>query len=770
MKICIVTSSFKRFKGDYAGQHVYAQACGLTKWHDVYVIYPTDRDNPEKEQDPFHHLPFEYPYKTYPMAQVRGFDLLNTFKLFWRLRKAIHEAQRKNHIDLFYAFWTIPNAFICSLVCGKTPYIVNVAGSDDTVFGRGGIARPLVKRALNKASKVVSLSQDLKTDAIKMNTKDENISVIPSGININLYKPREKAKVRAELGLPDKCLITYVGSLFKLKRIDWLIRLSAILRKSHECQTLIIGDGPEKETLQSMAAELEANNILFLGHVAYEKVPQYISASNALVLFSETEGLPSVVQEALASGIPVVATDVGGVKDIVHQGMNGFVVNNEEEARICLMYMMESPEIVYHMGLMARKYAQGHLSHEYVFNKINETIQSVFEPYKKTKAGVAFKEAIDPASTVLKKNIGITTTFPPDFISYLVDVQAPYVQNIHVVAPQLNRKDVIFHSLKYDLSGNVLSQLVKQIQAQLRMAKEVLRLRHSVDFWIFLGGDIFILPIITARIIGKPVLLTLLGNLEFETSLKKNALNPFQLLIKKINCFLANRIIVYSRGLIEKWRLNHYDFKILIGQSLFVDLKKFKVVKPLLKRNKLIGYVGRLSPEKGIWNLLKSMPLVLKQDSDVRLMIIGNGPLHSSIREFLETDGLKDKVYMAGKIPFEQVPDWMNQLRLLVLPSLSEGLPAVILEAMACGTPVLATPVGAIDEVITSGKTGFLLEDNSDQAIADGILKALNDPEGESIAYAARELIEKEFSLPAAQRRYEKVIVEGNILSSRQNR
>ncbi len=564
--------------------------------------------------------------------------------------------------------------------------------------------------------------------------------------------------------------IIYAGSLFKLKRIEWLIRLSAELGQTHRFVSLIVGDGPEKENLQQLARELHADNVKFLGHVNYQKVPLYISASNVLVLFSETEGLPSVVQEALASGVPVVATDVGGVRDIVRQGMTGYVIKNQNEARDCLAHLMESPSTVDHMGVIARKFAEGHLSHEHVFEQVTAVCDSVFNNFQIKINHDKSSETNKPKALTKKQNIGMISTFPPDFLSYLVEVQAPYAQNIHVIAPEINRKDVVLHSLKYDLRGNFFSQIIKQFNAQLRMSYEILKVGNKVDFWIFLAGDVFLLPILTAKILGKPVLLTLLGNLENEASLKKNALNPLQIILKKINCLLANRIIIYTQSLMEKWRLNQYDFKILIAQSQFVDLKRFKIKKPLSKREKIIGYVGRLSPEKGIWNLVKSMPLVLKQDAGVRLLIIGNGPLHDSINDFLETDGLKEKIILAGKVPFEQVPDWMNQLRLLVLPSFSEGLPAALLEAMACGTPVLATPVGAVDDVITSGKTGFLLEDNSYEAIAQGIVKALNHPESEDIATAARKLIEREFSLPAARRNYEKVIQEGSLLSERQNK
>ena len=109
-------------------------------------------------------------------------------------------------------------------------------------------------------------------------------------------------------------------------------------------------------------------------------------------------------------------------------------------------------------------------------------------------------------------------------------------------------------------------------------------------------------------------------------------------------------------------------------------------------RNNLVGYVGRLSPEKGIWNLVKSVPLVLQKNGDVRFIITGDGPLYESIQEYLVSESLENRVYLAGKAPYQQIPDRMNELRTLVLPSYSEGLPATVLEAMACGTPVLATP------------------------------------------------------------------------------
>jgi glycosyltransferase involved in cell wall biosynthesis len=769
MKICMITSSFRRYEGDYAGQHVYAQAIGLSRRHDVYVIYPTDRKYTDTSGDPFIHCPFAYPFKTYPMAQVRGADIFNVSKLFTRMRSEIRRVQVQHGIDLFYAFWAIPSAFICSISCGGTPFIIGLAGSDDRVFGRGGMARPFIKYAITSADRIIALSQDLKLETMAMGVKEENIAVIPSGIDIDVYKPRNKAALRAELGLPESLLVVYTGSLFKLKRLEWLIRISAELGQMYDFHSLIIGDGPEKENLEEMAAQMNANNVHFLGKIPYNEVPFYLSASDILVLFSETEGLPSCVQEALASGIPVVATNVGGITDIVRSSITGYLVESENEAKECLAWLIESPQLVSRMGANARRFAEDYLDSEKVFEQVNAICESVPGTEKKSKKDTVRKSKEDIPAAVLpgKFNIGVMSTFPENFLSSLIDVQSPYAEGIHIVAPVLHREDVHFHSLRYDVGKRVVNQVLNQLTSQFRMSYEVGRLGKEIDFWIFFGGDVFLLPMLSAKILGIPAMLSLLGNLEHETTLKKNLLNPIQRFVRRLNCILADRIIVFSPGLVKKWGLERYNAKVIVAQSQFVDIDLFKVKTPLSERKKLVGYVGRLSPEKGIWNLVKSMSLVLKKDPGISFLVIGDGPLLDSIKEYLKNTGLNGGVRLLGKVPNEQVAEFMNEIRTLVIPSFSEGLPSTILEAMACGTPVLATPAGAIDEIITSGRTGFLLEDNSPEAIADGIIGTLNHPEIEAIAGAARELAEAEYSLSAARRNYRAVILAGSMLNGK---
>ena len=123
-------------------------------------------------------------------------------------------------------------------------------------------------------------------------------------------------------------------------------------------------------------------------------------------------------------------------------------------------------------------------------------------------------------------------------------------------------------------------------------------------------------------------------------------------------------------------------------------------------------------------------------------------------------ENLNNKVELTRWIPHDELPDYLNELKLLILPSYTEGLPNIMLEAMACGTPVLATPVGAIPDVITDGETGFILENNSPECIAENVMRALNHHDLEKIVKNARELVEKEFTYEAAVKRYRAILKE----------
>jgi glycosyltransferase involved in cell wall biosynthesis len=189
-----------------------------------------------------------------------------------------------------------------------------------------------------------------------------------------------------------------------------------------------------------------------------------------------------------------------------------------------------------------------------------------------------------------------------------------------------------------------------------------------------------------------------------------------------------------------------------------VDLDHFKIEKPIQERNKVVAFVGRLIAEKGIMNFVYSIPAIVGRDSDINMLIIGDGPLLHEIEQYLAKENLGPHTKLVGWIPNDRLPEYLNQARLLVVPSFTETGPLIALEAMACGTPVLATRVGYIPDIVRDGETGFILGDNSPDSIAENALKAILHPKLEQIALNARMVAEATASYEKSVSQYAAVI------------
>lgn len=133
----------------------------------------------------------------------------------------------------------------------------------------------------------------------------------------------------------------------------------------------------------------------------------------------------------------------------------------------------------------------------------------------------------------------------------------------------------------------------------------------------------------------------------------------------------------------------------------------------------VIGAVGRLSAEKGIHVLLDALSSILQSGLPARLVIIGDGPLRSALSEKARKLGIETNILMTGFL--DNASDYLNSFNILAIPSFTEGLPIVLLEAMRAGTPVVATQVGGIPNVLTHRFSGILVPPGNITALADGI-------------------------------------------------
>jgi glycosyltransferase involved in cell wall biosynthesis len=346
------------------------------------------------------------------------------------------------------------------------------------------------------------------------------------------------------------------------------------------------------------------------------------------------------------------------------------------------------------------------------------------------------------------------------FISNLVKILLTLAEDVDLVTanarPDAFDKARVF-SVGQVTGSNLFSRVFSYIAVQLKTAFVLARLAGKADFFIFFLCEENFLPMLTAKALRKKVVLALGGNTDLELRMQKNVFHRIMRLMREIDFSLSDKILVYSSNVIPDWNLKKHKAKIAIAHEHFLDFSRFNLQKPLDKRENLVGYVGRLSEEKGILNLAEAAPQILNIVNDLKFEFIGEGRLKNTIEQFLKRADLSSKVRLSGWIAHDKIPDRLNDFRLLVLPSYTEGLPNIMLEAMACGTPVLTTAVGSISQFIQDGQTGFIMENNSPECIAKNVNRAVNDPELEKIALNGKILVENEFNFEKAVTGYRAV-------------
>jgi glycosyltransferase involved in cell wall biosynthesis len=306
-------------------------------------------------------------------------------------------------------------------------------------------------------------------------------------------------------------------------------------------------------------------------------------------------------------------------------------------------------------------------------------------------------------------------------------------------------------------ANNIFIRIINYLILQIKISFCLIKISGKIDSSLFFMEDGPILPMMLSKILRKKIIWILPSNIA------KNR-NNANIILSKIDDIeiimcraISDQIVLYSPGLIQDWQLEKYRHKIFIAHEQFVNFNEFKA-EGHTNISAVIGFIGRFSEEKGILNFLKAVPLILQERSDVSFLICGDGPLKITIMKYIRINNIQDKVEFHGWINHQELPKYYNKLKLLVMPSDTEGLPNTMLEAMACSTPVLATRVGAIPNVITDNLNGFLMENNSPECISQNVMRALNCTYFEQIAQNARVLVYKEFTFQKAVETYHNVL------------
>jgi D-inositol-3-phosphate glycosyltransferase len=196
------------------------------------------------------------------------------------------------------------------------------------------------KDTVRDCQRIIVATEKEKWDLIRhYDALPEKVSVVPCGVNMELFHPVDKEDARQELGLTDGKILLFVGRIDPLKGIEKLIKTMPLLKNDGSLRLIIVGgDGnsrAELEELRRLAAMLNIQeSVHFQGMVRQEQLPYYYSAADVCVVPSYYESFGLVALEALACGTPVVAADVGDLRNIVRQGETGYVVKDNSPERL----------------------------------------------------------------------------------------------------------------------------------------------------------------------------------------------------------------------------------------------------------------------------------------------------------------------------------------------------------------------------------------------------------------------------------------------------
>lgn len=363
MNVLILTSTFPDSIDSWNGVFVKEQASALAKEHNIFVVrcrVDYNSFNPFFSAKVEKDLTFGYP--VYRITVSKSFPVYNQINYllttFWRLRRIIKE----HKTDMIHCHYSYPSGIIAAVInySYKIPYVVTEHTRIKTTF-RSYFHRVLSIIAMKRAKTMIAVSNSLKQEIVEHGIN--NVAVIPNVTNIERFS----LSVRSA----DPFIIGFLGSLnTKNKGLDILLNACDSLPFNFTLK--IGGEGKYLEYYKRMSKELQINHKCnFVGNINQFDIPYFYSDISLFVLTSRYETFGIVLVEAMAAGVPVIATKCGGPADIVNES-NGVLVDidNPKQLKEALVKVFE--EYSKYSARNIRDYANVNFSAASFLSKVNQ--------------------------------------------------------------------------------------------------------------------------------------------------------------------------------------------------------------------------------------------------------------------------------------------------------------------------------------------------------------------------------------------------------------
>jgi glycosyltransferase involved in cell wall biosynthesis len=293
----------------------------------------------------------------------------------------IRQLMRTHTYDAIHVFFSLPTGALLPLLDLRgTPVVVSLRGSDVPGYDPHNrslqlvhfLLTPLTRWIWRRADRVVAVCESLGRLALHT-CPDLRYNVVPNGVDLSLFHPRTEPRKPG----PIRCLA--VARLIERKGLGDLIRAMALLERGR-FQVEIVGGGSDEVVLRGLAADLGlANEVRFVGPMPRAEVARRYRAADLFTLPSSAEAFGNVFAEALASGLPIVGSSIGGIPDLVEHGTNGLLVQagNIEALAGAIRYLADDPELRQEMAQRNRAKAEATLEWSQVTRRYLATYEAI---------------------------------------------------------------------------------------------------------------------------------------------------------------------------------------------------------------------------------------------------------------------------------------------------------------------------------------------------------------------------------------------------------
>ena len=308
----------------FGGSGVVATELGLElskRGHEIHFITYSQPVRLELLSNNVHFHEVHVP--EYPLFHYQPYELALSSKLV--------DMVKLHGIQLLHVHYAIPHAYAAYMAQQMlldegilVPIVTTLHGTDITLVGSHPFYKPAVTFSINKSDAVTSVSESLKRDTIRLFNIKKDIHVVPNFIDLNRHEHNFTDCQRGMMAADNERIITHISNMREVKQIPDVIKIFYNIQKELPAKLMLVGEGPEKEGAERLVEQLGiSDKVVFFGN-SYE-IDRILCFSDLFLLPSQTESFGLAALEAMASGVPVISTNTGGLPEVNVDGYSGYL-------------------------------------------------------------------------------------------------------------------------------------------------------------------------------------------------------------------------------------------------------------------------------------------------------------------------------------------------------------------------------------------------------------------------------------------------------------